>query len=106
MPCDRGAWLFVGRRGEARPSSGVLQIVRRLGKKSGLEGKRVSPHTLRHTFATMYVKEGGDAHSLQQMLGHTTTKMAEAYVNLVGRDLAEAHRKYSPVVRIERQRRG
>lgn len=98
--------LFVNRRGEVLTSSGVLQLVRRLGKRAGLEGKRVSPHTLRHTFATLYVKEGGDAHSLQQMLGHTTTKMAEAYVNLVGRDLAEAHRRYSPVGRLERQRRG
>jgi integrase/recombinase XerD len=102
-PSDYETALFVGRLGEALTASGVLQIVRRVGKKAGLEGKRVSPHTLRHTFATLYVKEGGDAHSLQQMLGHTTTKMAEAYVNLVGRDLADAHRKYSPVGRLKRQ---
>lgn len=104
-PADLVDNLFVGRTGQPLTRSGILQLVRRLGKKAGIDGKRMSPHTLRHTFATLYVKEGGDAHSLQQMLGHTTTKMAEAYVNLVGRDIAEAHRKYSPVGRLERRRK-
>jgi site-specific recombinase XerD len=104
-PADLVDNLFVGRTGQPLTRSGMLQLVRRLGRKAGIDGKRISPHTLRHTFATLYVKEGGDAHSLQQMLGHTTTKMAEAYVNLVGRDIAEAHRKYSPVGRLERRRK-
>lgn len=95
--------FFLNRNGDALTRSGVLQLLKRLGQKACIEDKRISPHTLRHSFATFYVKEGGDAHSLQQMLGHSSTKMAEAYVNLVGRDLAEAHRKYSPVQRLKRR---
>lgn len=75
--------LFVNCRGEPLTRSGLLQLVRRLGRKAAIKGERVSPHTLRHTAATYYVKEGGDPHSLQMMLGHTTTKMAEKYVGHV-----------------------
>ena len=98
--------LFLNQHGEPLTRHGLLKLVQRLGKLAGIEGKRVSPHTLRHSFATMFVKEGGDPHSLQRLLGHASTKMAERYVNLVGRDVAEAHRRYSPVSRLERQRRG
>ncbi len=45
--------LFVNKEGEPFKRRGILQIIHRLGKKAGIKGKRVSPHTLRHTFATL-----------------------------------------------------
>lgn len=97
--------VFLNRKREPLTRHGLLKIIKRLGELAGIEGKRVSPHTIRHVFATMFIKEGGDPHSLQLLLGHESTKMAERYVNLVGRDVAEAHRKFSPVGRLERRRR-
>ena len=60
-------------------------------------GVRVSPHTLRHTFATQYILNGGDAFSLQQILGHSTLEMVKIYVRLANRDVALQHKKYSPI---------
>jgi integrase/recombinase XerD len=75
-----------------------IQItLRRYGAKAGIQGVRVSPHTLRHTFATQYILNGGDAFSLQQILGHSTLEMVKVYVRLANRDVARQHRKYSPI---------
>lgn len=104
---DTDPALFLSRRGEPLNRDSLRLLVYRLSNRAGLtNGRRVGPHCLRATFATQYCLAGGDPHSLQRMLGHSSTRMAERYVNLAGRDLAEAHRKYSPVSRLGRQRRG
>lgn len=97
--------LFLNCKGQPLTRHGLLKIIKRLGKMAGLAGKNISPHTLRHCFATYFIKEGGDPHSLMRLMGHTTTKMAEIYVNLVSKDIQQAHRRFSPVGRLERQRR-
>lgn len=71
--------------------------LKRYGAKAGIHGVRVSPHTLRHTFATQYILNGGDAFSLQQILGHSTLEMVKVYVRLANRDVALQHQKYSPI---------
>ncbi|MFH2203826.1 MAG: site-specific integrase, partial [Elusimicrobiota bacterium] len=63
---------------------------------------RVSPHTLRHTFATQYIRNGGDPFSLQAILGHSTLEMVRNYVNLASRDVMVQHRKFSPLDRLFR----
>lgn len=83
----------------------LRNVLNRLSKRAGIK-RRIAPHTIRHTFATMYVRGGRDPHSLQQALGHTTLYMAMRYVDFVGKDLAEAHQKYSPVFQVERLRSG
>jgi integrase/recombinase XerD len=95
--------LFLGVRGEPLTRHGLGHIVTRLAAKAGIK-RRIGPHTFRHTFATLYVKNGGDAHSLMRLMGHASTAMAQVYVDLVGRDLAEAHQRYSPVMRLQRGR--
>ena len=68
-----------------------------LGKAASIEGVRMSPHTLRHTFAVLYIRNGGDSFSLQEILGHSTLGMTKRYVNLASRDVAEQHKKFSPM---------
>jgi integrase/recombinase XerD len=87
------------KRKERLTPHGLIQVVQRLARKASIE-RRVTPHTLRHTFATLYIRNGGDSHTLQHLLGHSTLAMAQRYVDLVGRDLSEAHSRYSPVARI------
>lgn len=70
--------------------------IRRCGDKAGIKGIRCSPHTLRHTAAVMWIRNGGDVFSLQQMLGHNTLDMVRVYVNLALSDVEAAHRRYSP----------
>ena len=68
------------------------------GKRAGIEGVRVSPHTLRHTFAVFYIRNGGGSFSLQELLGHSTLEMTRRYVHLAQRALAEQHKKFSPIL--------
>jgi site-specific recombinase XerD len=55
------------------------------------------PHTCRHTFSVRYLVHGGDAFSLQKILGHTSLEMTRKYVNLASGDVREKHRRFSPM---------
>ena len=110
----RALWSYMARRGDI-PGQDLFFVSRfggrccryllrkefhRLGAQAGIQGVRVSPHTMRHTFATQYIINGGDAFSLQQILGHSTLDMVKIYVGLANRDVAEMHRKFSPMDRM------
>jgi integrase/recombinase XerD len=92
--------LFMTRWGERLDGRNVQRILSRLAVKAGLEGAKVSPHRLRHTFATHYIMNGGDPFSLQRILGHSDITTTMIYVNIAGGGLREAHAKASPVDRL------
>jgi len=93
-------WLFTTRHGERLDLRNVERIIERLAGQAGLNEPRVTPHLLRHTFATHYIMNGGDPFSLQRILGHSDIKTTMIYVNLAGIGLREAHAKASPVDRL------
>jgi len=93
LPTDS---LFPVSGGEDHPA-GVVALqgrVRRMMRRSGLQGRKLGPHTLRHSAATGYVDSGGDLKSLSLILGHTTTAMSERYVHLALGALQEKHARY------------
>lgn len=90
-------YFFLSRRGYQMKNRYVQVAMRRYGRTAGISGVRVSPHTLRHTFAIQYIKNGGDAFSLQSILGHARLDMVRNYVNLAQQDVTTKHRKFSPV---------
>ncbi len=92
--------LFIVRRGNKLDQRNVLRIFERLAAKAKIEGVRCSPHTLRHTGATLFVKYGGDPFSLQRLLGHSDISTTMIYVHMAGTALREAHAKASPVDRL------
>jgi len=63
-------------------------------------GTRLHPHTLRHFFATQYLRNGGNMFSLKDILGHSTLKMVEYYVHLVDADIQESHHQASPMLSV------
>ena len=87
--------IFRSRGGGSLGARGIQQVFNRLKARTGISG-RCSPHTLRHTFARSYLVNGGDAFSLQRILGHTTLDMVKRYVALADGDLASRHRGASP----------
>ena len=73
--------LFVNQRGSGLTRQGLYKIVQRHARSVGLDS-RMSPHTLRHTFATHLLAGGCDLRSLQEMLGHADIATTQLYTHL------------------------
>jgi len=94
--------VFITKQGTKLNKRGVERIIEKLAKKAGITGVRCSPHTLRHTFATNFIRNGGDVFTLQKILGHADITTCMVYVHMGGRQIQEAMMKFSPVDRMER----
>ena len=89
---------FLSIFGTPITENSVELMFSRLAKKSGIN--RLHAHLCRHTFATMFLLNGGDVFTLQQILGHTTLEMVRNYVTLASNHIAMQHHKYSPLDRL------
>jgi integrase/recombinase XerD len=87
--------LFVNRRGGGLTRQGLYKIVQGHARRAGLEGK-MSPHTLRHTFATHLLAGGCDLRSLQEMLGHADLATTQVYTHLSAERLKEVYFEAHP----------
>lgn len=93
--------VFVNRRGTALSRQGLYKIVQRHARSAGLEG-RMSPHTLRHTFATHLLAGGCDLRSLQEMLGHADIATTQIYTHLSVERLRDVYFEAHPRAEIKR----
>jgi integrase/recombinase XerD len=87
--------LFVNFRGGALTRQGLYKIVRRHAEAAGL-ADRMSPHTLRHTFATHLLAGGCDLRSVQEMLGHADVATTQLYTHLSSARLKDVYFKAHP----------
>lgn len=95
---DRGEGegrVFLNHHGRPLSRVGVWKIVKRHVRRAGLE-RRVTPHTLRHTFATHLLEGGADLASVQEMLGHADISTTEIYTHVDRSWLREVHRSCHP----------
>ena len=88
--------LFLNRRGKSLSRQMIFMIIKDLAIKINLK-KKISPHTLRHSFATHLLKNGADLRAIQQMLGHESITTTEVYVHLDTSYLKEIVEKYHPI---------
>ena len=84
-------WLFPTRNGSKLDSSHLRRMVKRYARRAGIsEVERVSPHTLRHTFATDLYKETKNIRLVQKALGHSDLSTTMIYTHIVDEDLEAA----------------
>lgn len=88
-------YLFVNRRGRKISRVMVFNIIKEMAKMSNIK-KDISPHTLRHSFATHLIEGGADLRAVQEMLGHASITTTEIYTHLDRVFLAETVKKFHP----------
>jgi integrase/recombinase XerD len=97
--------VFVNLRGQALSRQGLYKIVQRHARAAGLDS-RMSPHTLRHTFATHLLAGGCDLRSLQEMLGHADIGTTQVYTHLSSERLHEVYFDAHPRAKMTSRPRG
>jgi integrase/recombinase XerD len=86
--------LFLNARGERLTRQGLWQILKEYAKSVGLEG--ITPHTLRHSFATHMLSGGADLRSVQELLGHANISTTQVYTHLTTDHIRQTYEKSHP----------
>ncbi len=89
-----GETLFLSRTGKKLRRENIWELVRKYARCAGI--KNVSPHTLRHSFATHLLEGGADLRSVQEMLGHANISTTQIYTHVDRKYLKSVHQKFHP----------
>ena len=79
-------WIFFSQRGSKYNKRTIQQIVKNASRKVGIK-KNITPHTLRHSFATHLLESGADIRYIQQLLGHKDLKTTQIYTHVANKDI-------------------
>ena len=89
--------LIITKYGRPLTDSGLREVFRELKDKAGIAGPKVSPHTMRHSFAKNFLLNGGNLFSLQEVLGHEDVSTTRIYVDYNKLELGQQMRNFCPL---------
>ena len=88
--------LFISRRGERMTRQWVWSILKNWAEKAGIDPRRVTPHVLRHSFATHMLRRGAPLRHVQELLGHASITTTQVYTHLTQEQMREEYNKAHP----------
>lgn len=87
------AKCFNTKKGSQFKTRNISYMIKKYSKRAGIK-KNISPHSLRHTFATNFIKQGGNVMHLKEILGHESVSTSQIYITLALRDVEKAMAKF------------
>ena len=91
--------VFLTRLGKPFTRQGVFKIIKERAASAGIAAERVSPHVLRHCFASHMLQHGADIRAIQEMLGHADIGTTQVYTHVDATRFGEIHRRHHPRAR-------